>query len=310
MRLWIACCAILVPLAAVMGAENPVAPTQPLPEGDQGLASKYPKDQGIDKDPKVIFADSFESAATADDLEKRWEAINGAKQVSIEEAQANVADGKHSLLITQTTRADSGGGLFKQLKPGFDRVHARFYVKFSKDLQSINHFAWLLAEKDAPRWPVVQAGKIPNGATRFSTGLEPMTWKNTWEDGKPYWHFYSYWHKMKPAAKGATWGKFFDPEPARPVERGRWLCVEFMLKANSAPDKDDGEHAFWLDGKLAGHWGGINWRSTNDLKISGFHLNVWREPTKQADVPVVHGKIWFDDVVLATEYIGPRGHDQ
>ena len=39
--------------------------------------------------------------------------------------------------------------------------------------------------------------------------------------------------------------------PAQPaqVPRGRWQCVEIMLKLNSAPDRADGELALWLDGK-------------------------------------------------------------
>ena len=49
--------------AALLG----FAPDMCAGEGAQaapGLAAKYPKDQGIDKDPKVIFVDDFESAAT------------------------------------------------------------------------------------------------------------------------------------------------------------------------------------------------------------------------------------------------------
>jgi len=305
MRLSIACCAVLFPLAAVLGAELPVASTKPLPEGDQGLAAKYPKDEGLDKDPNVIFVDGFESAATTGDLKKRWQTIQGGEQISIEETQDNVANGKRSLQITNTTRKDSGGALFKQMKPGFDTVHARYYVKFAEDFQQLNHFTWLMAEKGAPASPMIQAGTVPNGAQRFSTGLEPWSWKNTWDEDKPKWNFYSYWQKMKPG-----YGTVFKPKPACFAERGKWMCIEFMLKANSAPDKNDGAQAFWVDGKLVGHWDSLTWRSTNDLKISGFHLSFYRERSKQRDLPRVTSKLWFDDVVLATEYIGPRSAEK
>jgi len=271
-----------------------------------GIASKYPKDQGIAQDPKVIFVDNFESSANTADLGLRWQSISGVARMLIEAAPANVASGTRSLRITNTTGQDSGGALFKQMKPGFDTVYARYYVKFSADFQQANHFTWLMAEKDAPAWPMIQAGVIPDGAQRFSTGLEPFTWNATWDQGLPYWHFYSYWHKMTPSASGPTYGKFFDPTPAIFVQRDKWICAELMLKANSDPAINDGEHAFWIDGKLCGQWGGINWRSTNALKISGFHLSYWREPAKQDGVPVVQSEVWFDDVVLATEYIGPR----
>jgi hypothetical protein len=37
----------------------------PLPEGDAGLAARYPGDAGIEKDPAVVFADGFEDIEDA-----------------------------------------------------------------------------------------------------------------------------------------------------------------------------------------------------------------------------------------------------
>ena len=49
------------------------------------------------------------------------------------------------------------------------------------------------------------------------------------------------------------------------VDRVKWICVEVMLKANSSPEKADGEQALWIDGKPVGHWKNIRWRKSNDL---------------------------------------------
>jgi len=46
----------------------------PLPEGDQGIAAKYPGDAGIDADPAVVFADDFEGYQDASQLPTRWDA--------------------------------------------------------------------------------------------------------------------------------------------------------------------------------------------------------------------------------------------
>ena len=45
-------------------------PTAMLPEG-YGLSARYPGDQGIDKDPAVVFAEDFE-VANLDELRTRW----------------------------------------------------------------------------------------------------------------------------------------------------------------------------------------------------------------------------------------------
>jgi len=38
------------------------------------------------------------------------------------------------------------------------------------------------------------------------------------------------------------------------AKRGEWQCVEIMIKLNSAPNKRDGEEAFWIDGIPVSHW--------------------------------------------------------
>jgi hypothetical protein len=83
-----------------------------------------------------------------------------------------------------------------------------------------------------------------------------------------------------------------------------------MLKANSSPDKADGEQAFWVDGELYGRFAGFRWRTTKELKINTFWLLYYN-----TDQPARHNRdprpqdrvmeVWFDDIVIATEYIGP-----
>jgi hypothetical protein len=85
--------------------------------------------------------------------------------------------------------------------------------------------------------------------------------------------------------------------------KDRWICAEFMLKHNT-PGERDGEQAFWIDGRLMGHWRGINWRTTpglmaNALTLESYVTDRWtKHPTN-----IVH----FDNVVIAREYIGPVG---
>jgi hypothetical protein len=107
-------------------------------------------------------------------------------------------------------------------------------------------------------------------------------------------------HEMKISPDKKYWGNSFDVPEVPAIQRGRWICVEFMLKHNT-PGQADGEQAFWIDGVLLGHWKGINWRKTtglqaNALTIESYVTDRW---TKN---PV--NVVSFDNVVIARRYIG------
>ena len=61
--------------------------------------------------------------------------------------------------------------------------------------------------------------------------------------------------------------------------------------------------AVWIDGKLMAHHKAINWRSSDKLKLNAIWLMLYvtQNSAKRNKVNTV----WFDDVVVATEYIGP-----
>lgn len=309
-----------------------VAKEPPLPEGF-GLAEKYPHDKGISKDPSVLLAEDFENGTIAD-LEKRWtEVLNkdGKPLAYFDDAPAGSA-GKRSLGITATLGHDHGGHLFAPLARGADLAFARFYVKFPKDAGYVHHFVWMGGANPVTRWPNPQAGVRPSGDDRFAVGIEP------WGDGGRVtppgrWNFYVYWPEMKISADGKYWGNGLRPIEDQLTPRDRWQCVEFMIRLNSKPDSRDGELALWLDGKLVSHvrsgaprgpWSGMGfrllekggepfegflWRTSLELKISNFWLEhyVTEESLRRNGVtaPPLTNSVRFDDVVVATSYIGP-----
>jgi hypothetical protein len=144
------------------------------------------------------------------------------------------------------------------------------------------------------------AGVKPEGSGRFSTAIEPWgNWGRWTAPGR--WHFYSYWHEMEASRDGKYWGNSFGVPAAPVIPRDQWICVEFMLKHNS-PGSRDGEQAFWVDGALQGHWKGINWRTTEQLKANALTLESYiteRWTTNPVNV------VFFDNVVIARHYIGP-----
>jgi hypothetical protein len=152
-------------------------------------------------------------------------------------------------------------------------------------------------------WPKGGAGETPPGDAKFSTGIEPT---GRWGKFHPpgVWNFYTYWHEMK-----TKWGSVYNGKQ-EPIQPGRWYCVEAMLKANSSPDKADGEQAFWVDGELYGRFEGFRWRTTDKLKINSFWLLYYNtdQPAQHNNDPHPKSRVmqvWFDDIVVATEYIGP-----
>lgn len=260
-----------------------------------GLASLYPGDEGIEHDPRILFVDDFETG-TPEEIGARWGSISKKENFKLSDCLHAGSPGTQSIHISKN------GHLFTHTK-GVDTMYARFYVKFHERTGYVHHFVHLVADRTPTPWPKGGAGETPPGDAKFSTGIEPT---GKWGRYPPpgIWNFYTYWHEMK-----TKWGSVFIGKEEQ-IQPGRWYCVEVMLKANSSPDKTDGEQAFWVDGELYGRFTGFRWRTTDKLKINSFWLLFYN-----TDQPARHNKdphpesrvmeVWFDDIVIATEYIGP-----
>lgn len=262
---------------------------------ERGLAWRYPGDRGIERDPSVLFVEDFESG-TAEELGRRWANVSRPENIDLVDDVPTRSSGVRSVHITDN------GHLFTHT-PGVDVMYARFYVKFHQRIGYIHHFVHLVADADPQPWPKGGAGETPAGHAKFSTGIEPT---GRWGRYPPpgVWNFYTYWHEMQ-----TKWGSVYNGRQDL-IRPGRWYCVEAMLRANSRPELADGEQAFWVDGELYGRFEGFRWRTTDDLKINTFWLMFYN-----TDQPAQHNKdprpdsrvmeVWFDDVVIATKYIGP-----
>ncbi len=327
---------LLAALLAAACAAGGTAPPGP-PQGP-GLAAAYPGDRGIEKDPGVVFTEEFEEPSL-DAVKRRWETVGGPEYMELSNDVPPGSGGHHSLQMTHVGGKGTGPQLYRRLLPGYDRLYARFYVKFDPDCATIHHFGTNLGgNHPATPWPMVSAGNRPAGDRSFWSGVEPY--------GKDWvWDYYTYWCEMRGSPpRGQTWGNSFIRDPNLKVERGKWTCVEMMLKMNDVGDTN-GEMALWLDGKLVSHLGkgfpkgkwvydkfipghggeairwneakggperftvpdsgqpfeGFRWRTVRDLSLN--YLWVYLYIT---DAPAGHvSRVWFDNIVVATRYIGP-----
>lgn len=228
-----------------------------------GLAAKYQGDRNIRGDPAVVFTEDFE-IQDVDALSGRWDHIGnpGGKALELTADVPPGSSGRRSLQMTATRGQNEGGSLFKVLLPGYDRLFARFYVKFAADHGFVHHFVKLEGAVNPPRYPTGGACLRPENA--WITGIEPTpecrnTMPRTYFAPPGIWHFYTYWPEMRswqnPDGTGTSfYGNDFEPNEPVQVPRDRWISVEFMVKMNSGPDAYDGEQAFWIDGKLTGRF--------------------------------------------------------
>jgi hypothetical protein len=303
------------------------------PQAARGIAAGYPRDAGIERDSRVLFAESFETGGI-EEIGKRWGEISN-KDGQVMAFSPNVppsSAGKRSLQMTATFGENTGGHLYTRLPRDAEKAFARFYVKFAADAAYLHHFVTLGGYYPPTAWPQGGAGDRPRGDERFTAGIEP--YGNYGRYPAPgAWNFYAYWPKMKGSADGRFWGNSLTPTQPALVPHDRWQCVEIMLKCNSAPDKSDGELALWLDGKPVmairpgtprSNWTGMGfsvldaggepfegfrWRTDDRLKINFFWLlhYVTENAARQNHVenPNRINRVWFDDIVIATDYIGP-----
>ena len=306
----------------------------------EGIATKYPGDIGIGRDPRVIFVEDFEEESL-DALWLRWETVGGREGQSFAENVPPGSQGKRSLAMDR--QSGSGPQLYRRLKNaaggyGFDRVFARYYVRFDPDCGEIHHFGTCLGgNQPSTAWPSVNAGHPTDGAKSFWSGIEPFG--SSW-----VWDYYTYWCEMRGSPpRGQTWGNSFIRDPQLQVEKGRWICVEQMIKLND-PNDTNGEQALWINGHMVSHLGkgfpkglwtydkftpgkggegirwnrekagperfrvpdggsefeGFRWRTVSDLNVNYVWLYIYTAK------PAGHRiRVWFDDVVVATEHIGP-----
>jgi len=297
----------------------------------------------------VVLAEGFEIQDLGE-LKARWSDVGNedGQALHVDSIVAPGSAGKHSLRVTATRGKNSGGYVFTVLKPGYDQLFMRFYVRFAADYGFDHHFCSLSGEINPPPYPVGRAGIRPDNY--WGTGIEPTTTSPQtypWKEFAPpgIWHFYTYWPEMRSfehedGTGTQCYGNDFEPITPVLAPRDRWICVEIMVRMNSAPDKADGEQALWIDGKLVGRFGpgtvgywlrdtfrnggekgkaieGIRWRHDMAVNINKVKLENYVSESafeKSAQYAAVHpdfrinveqATVWFDDLVVSRTYVGP-----
>ena len=97
--------------------------SEPLPEGNNGIAARYPGDAGIGSDPAVIFADDFESYGSAAGLASRWNEVFHSANIRIASEPGNFFNGSRALEFTVPKQSgEVSNEAIKYVSPGARRT--------------------------------------------------------------------------------------------------------------------------------------------------------------------------------------------
>jgi len=302
-------------IAVLLLAQDTTTTSRPLfpalPEGNNGIAAKYLGDVGIDRDPSVVLFDDFEGSAVR--FDNNWGGI------VLTSKPENVHGGKQAMECAighPRSAKETGLGVNHHFKEGYDTLHLRYYAKFGRTTE-----LWHGGTHDgggigavAPGQPDASPGIPADGRSKYGTLLD--TWRSEEKVASPgHLATYTYHPEQRhqwgehffPTGRQAPYGynpnyfgPQFTPRPDIIPDRDRWICYELMVKANT-PGKRDGRIAFWVDGKLAGDFMNLRLRDVDTLKSNRVSLGLYTQ-NDMIRAPIV---MWYDDVVVATSYIGP-----
>jgi hypothetical protein len=289
-----------------------------LPEGNAGLAARYPGDIGIEKDPAVLFHDDFEGYAQASDFSRKWEEVIHLENMRLVEGAANPGVGRKMVEFTIPQRdTELAIMLQKVLKDEQDVVFLRFYSKYDPEfdipVRASGHSGgsisahYSLGGRATP-------GQRATGTNKFLANFEC---ESGYRGGAPLPgplniyiyhpeqrgdfgdHFFPTGVVMPNTSLPGNFGPHFVPRPDFVPELGRWYCYEYMVKANT-PGQRDGRIACWVDGKLVADFPNLRLRDVDTIRIerSGVSLHLGTNTIRA-------NRKWYDDVVAATSYIGP-----
>ncbi len=271
------------------------------------LADRYPEDRGIGNDPAVLFHADFERGQP----DRGWDALTvrpdpGAQGLGSAvrwETSPRIARGRRSLQVQLQRDRVEDVTLLKWLRPGYDTLHMRYYVRYGSDYGYQGHGGGgFMADAEAGGFR--GAGKAPDGDRHFWATLEPIGPRDRPPPGALI--FYAYWWKMQPDGRGNYWGNWLRPDTDIILPLERWTCLEWRVQVNT-PGQANGELDCWVNGTHCARFRRIEWRSSAQLRVNRVHLSLWLE--RDAWDRLGGGRtrtVWYDDLVVATRYIGPK----
>lgn len=276
----------------------PACQRSPEPE-DDGLAAKYPFDIGIASDPAVIMASSFESENW---LEDDFHFSRGPwKKVGYRTTDSGGVFTGNAGLEHLNRMGTHEGGMYDF---PFPKVQGAVYLRWYRKYEPGFDFSCVIKGNGVYALaPNVEsgksAGKKPDGYDKYSLKIQTAEDKST---GLGDTTFYMYYPDQSSGFGDTLAQNIGTPALIKP---GEWHSYEIMLNPNSA-DQEDGEIKMWIDGILKGLYKNIRFRNTSELQINELNVGAY---VGGGCIAPKDQKVWQDNIVIATTYIGPMRRD-
>ncbi|REL25223.1 hypothetical protein DXX93_00720 [Thalassotalea euphylliae] len=276
------------------------------PDIDRGIAQQHFYDEQISSHASVYYAQNFEQDSWLDKLlfatgmkESEWQqAIE-----TINQDEANFVDqkSKRSAKIPFSTKRNLANNFdfyFKQHGENEpEEAYFRYYLKLGENAN------------------ISGGGKLPGfGGTYNKAG-----WGGRGNNGRNGWSarggFFgsvnnasSPWQGHMPIGQyvyevgKSNYGHTIPyGDELSTIAPGIWYCLEQRLKLNT-PGVNDGIIEAWIDGKKIFSKNDFNFRTTPALKIEKIWFNFY---FGGVDKPKHDFDLFIDNIVIASEYIGP-----
>jgi len=265
------------------------------PQGDTGIASFYPGDEGIENDPNVIFVEKFETS----NWYQNWGYSSPLPRTTpLDSDPTRLFEPFQNKALRIRVDQDDHYGLdlkfFFRDHLGYEpeEVYWRYYLRFADD------------------WDPYKGGKMPGIAGTYNTagwGGRPATGADGWSArgqfngqtaGETPIGFYVY-HVDRTSPWGAE--IIWENNHLGYLENNRWYCIEQYCKMNT-PTLNDGILRGWVDGQLAYERTDFRFRDVYDLKIETIWVNVYLGGSWTA---ITDHHLYIENIVMAHDYIGP-----
>ncbi len=278
---------LVVPLAIIACAAAPEIPEAPSPTAGVG-----------DGAPFIHLVEPFDRDDFIDRFTKR-------------------GPNKHISVVASPDAARPGSVLRVEIPAG-SHTGANFSWRFrdhpSGEPERLYSRYFIYIE---PGWESGQGGKLPGPAGTYGKagwGGRPargtngwsarMGFKEGWSRDSTQLTYYSYdLDGRSNYGRTIRWERpagFLGLGTVGELEHGRWYCVESFIHLN-APDSRTGRLTGWVDGKVATDTKGMRFRSTPDLRIEEYWVNVYYGGGGTPKKPIV---LYLDDLLLADTRLG------
>ena len=280
-----------------VGVYQPYAPVQEPVE--QGVTM----DQGLERHSSVVFTDRFDNDQS---LAKHWVDLKDPHSATptsqMADANFSPIDGK-ALQVLFSPRTHTAVSMAVKLKKLMgkepEEIYFRYYLRLGSDWNSDRgggKFPGFGGTYGRAGW----GGRKPDGKNGWSArGMFLSSVVDGPHQGKmPIGSYVYHVDHNNNYGEQVLWSSFDSL-----LEKNRWYSIEQYLRLNT-PGQNDGVLKAWVDGRKVTEIDNLRFRDTTSLKIEKIWFDFYHGGGAK---PSREQHLFIDNVVVATEYIGPVG---